>query len=265
MVEVSTFKLLKDLYSFSQQLKFPEPLLVGGTARDLYLNGKVNANPDFSFEGDYDLTCNDGGKTCMLGLMFAVKNNFSFKYHRNSHIAVFLSHDKFDFSSGFMSDRVKEAFEITDKRILEVYSRDFTVNTLHLNFETKKFIDYTGKAYEDIKLKKIRAISTPEIIFKDNPKRVMRSIYLASKLGFEIEQDIVDYIKNNIISIGKYFTKERKQMTDLLSKSLGYDEEKTMSFMEETNLFRYPPLVGRYKDVLIRRKLLSRYLLENGK
>lgn len=265
MVEVSTFKLLNDLYSFSQELKFPEPLLVGGTARDLYINGKIDQNPDFSFEGDFDLTCNDGGKTCLLGLMFAVKNNFSFKYHRNSHIAVFLSHDKFDFSSGFMSDRVKETMEITDKKVLEVYSRDFTINTLHLNFVTKKFIDYTGKAYQDLRERKVRAMSTPEIIFSDNPKRSMRAIYLASKLGFEVEQNIIDYIANNSVLFGDLFTKERKHMTDLLSKSLKYDEPKTMRFMEETGLFRYPPLVGRYKETLIKNNLLSRYLVQNEK
>ena len=82
MISKSTISILKDIYSFSESLKFSKILMVGGVARDLYLNGKVLNNKDFSFSGDFDLTCNNGGQTALLGLLYCVKTGYSFKYYK---------------------------------------------------------------------------------------------------------------------------------------------------------------------------------------
>lgn len=77
--------------------------------------------------------------------------------------------------------------------------RDFGMNALFLDLDTNQIIDETGHGLQDIKDRTIR-ISDPEsidIIFKDDPLRILRAIRQAAQLGFQIDPQILEYVRTN--------------------------------------------------------------------
>ncbi|MCD4650697.1 MAG: CCA tRNA nucleotidyltransferase [Candidatus Cloacimonetes bacterium] len=69
----------------------------------------------------------------------------------------------------------------------DIYRRDFTINSLLMNIVNHKIIDTTGLAYQDIADKIIRSTSNPDIIFVEDPLRMLRAIRFCVQLGFTIE------------------------------------------------------------------------------
>jgi tRNA nucleotidyltransferase/poly(A) polymerase len=96
--------------------------------------------------------------------------------------------------------------------------RDLTINALYYNISTGKILDYNkGMGFKDINDKVIRTPSDPDIVFTDDPLRILRVIRFATRLGWGIEKNTwLGMIKNayriNII------TKER--INDELGKIL---------------------------------------------
>ena len=69
----------------------------------------------------------------------------------------------------------------------EMYSRDFTCNALLLDLDLKTVIDPTKQGVKDIHAKVIRTCLAPEITLTANKNRVVRAIYLAAKLDFDLD------------------------------------------------------------------------------
>lgn len=77
--------------------------------------------------------------------------------------------------------------------------RDFTVNALYLNISTSDVYDYTGKGLDDLKNKIIRVTNdNPDVVFSDDPLRIIRGCRFASQLGFDIEKNTFESMKRNI-------------------------------------------------------------------
>ena len=77
--------------------------------------------------------------------------------------------------------------------------RDFTVNALYLNVSTSDVYDYTGKGLDDLKNKIIRVTNdNPDVVFNDDPLRIIRGCRLASQLGFDIEEQTFASMKRNV-------------------------------------------------------------------
>ncbi len=66
--------------------------------------------------------------------------------------------------------------------------RDFTINGLFYNVETKTVIDHVG-GLADLEAKLVRTIGEPGIRFQEDPVRMLRAIKFAARLGLEIETD----------------------------------------------------------------------------
>jgi tRNA nucleotidyltransferase/poly(A) polymerase len=97
--------------------------------------------------------------------------------------------------------------------------RDFTINALFLRLSDMKIIDLTSQGLNDIKNKIIRVtdISNPEIIFKQDPLRILRAVRQSLQLGFNIESKTYNAMKRSISCI-KIISSER--IRDELSKIL---------------------------------------------
>lgn len=67
--------------------------------------------------------------------------------------------------------------------------RDLTINSLYLNVSTDLLIDITGRGVEDIKNHIIRTTDTPDIIYDDDPLRILRCIRFATRFGWDIDED----------------------------------------------------------------------------
>ena len=90
----------------------------------------------------------------------------------------------------------------------DIYRRDFTVNSLIMNVINDEIRDITGKGIADIKAKIIRATSQPNIIFEEDPLRMLRAVRFAVQLNFSIDNETMNGIIRNAPKI-KNISRER--------------------------------------------------------
>lgn len=245
---------LKNISSLSKTYKLHKPYLVGGVPRDVYL--KI---PDIKTT-DIDITTNSND-SLRLGVLFADKINEIFELSEDGHVTVFADKYDVDFSSNFISKRASQYLEgkIKNKMLLEVYSRDFTINTLHQDLETGKIFDPTKMGFDDAKNKIIRTPVPPEITLRDDPRRIYRAVNLAARYDFDISPDIITFTQNNIELFSSKNVKD-KYATLKINKALAHNENKTIEMLKKLGLFKVMPLSGRFKELLISKSYLAEYL-----
>ncbi|MBC8385769.1 MAG: HD domain-containing protein [Candidatus Cloacimonetes bacterium] len=103
----------------------------------------------------------------------------------------------------------------------DIFRRDFTINSLVMNIISGEIKDLSGKGISDIKNRIIRSTSDPEVIFGEDPLRMLRAIRFSVKSGFEIESETEKGIRNNSPKL-KHISWERRR--DELIKMLKSDE-----------------------------------------
>ena len=67
--------------------------------------------------------------------------------------------------------------------------RDFTVNAFYYDISNNKELDLNGKSEQDLNDRIIRTCGDPEIIFNEDPLRILRMVRFATRLSFEIEEN----------------------------------------------------------------------------
>jgi putative nucleotidyltransferase with HDIG domain len=90
----------------------------------------------------------------------------------------------------------------------DIYRRDFTINALIMNVMNNEVQDITGKGISDIKSKIIRATSPPNIIFEEDPLRMLRAVRFAVQLNFTIDKETMMGIIRNAEML-KHISRER--------------------------------------------------------
>lgn len=80
----------------------------------------------------------------------------------------------------------------------DCFRRDLTINALYRNISTDELLDLTGKGVEDIKNHVIRTTTEPDIIFDDDPLRILRCIRFATRYGWDMEQSTYQGILKNV-------------------------------------------------------------------
>lgn len=177
-----------------------EPFIVGGMPRDKVLNKSEEIN-------DLDLTSGDESIHKLAEITANYFKVTPIKFLDN-HYQMYINGLKFDFSSNYQSPNVKYFIEKAGiknptEMQMELYSRDFTCNLLLVPMDLRKILDPTGLAFDDIKAKIIKTPLPPRITLSNDTNRVLRSIYLAAKLGFTVEKDIVRWVLRNHEKIKK--------------------------------------------------------------
>jgi poly(A) polymerase len=76
----------------------------------------------------------------------------------------------------------------------DVLRRDFSFNALFYDPEKQVVVDYVG-GMEDIRGKKVNPVIPPELIFKDDPVRMIRALKYAAATGFSISWSLSRRIK----------------------------------------------------------------------
>jgi tRNA nucleotidyltransferase/poly(A) polymerase len=247
---------LNDIVSIAEEYFIQAPLIVGGIARD-YAMGLSPIKTD-----DVDLTTNTAD-SLRLGVLVADKYNVSFNIFEDGHIIVNFDNFNIDFSSNFISEDVVKFLNkkntTIDKTDYEVYSRDFTINTLHQDIRTKEIIDPTGSGLDDLSSGLIKTPVPASISIADDPRRAFRAIYFAAKYDFEIDKEIIAYISNNheIFSDGR--VKDRF-ISMKINSSISASPDKTIKYLKEMNLLSRVPLTGFFKDYMIKNKMVIEYL-----
>lgn len=233
-------ELLDEMIRVQKEKGTAVPFICGGTPRDKILSRLDNVS-------DLDITTGDKSID-YLSQEFAEslkkKYNVTRKSMEDGHSTIFVGNLKIDFSSNYVVPGIDILLKnrgIIEPTSLqqEMFSRDFTCNALLLSLDLSKIYDPTRQGIKDIKDKKIRTCLTPEITLTHSRNRVVRSIYLSSKLGFDIDQSIIDFIKSHpdTVKIGT-----DKALNDKLNEAFTKDADRATSNLTKMNLWNYVPI-----------------------
>lgn len=87
---------------------------------------------------------------------------------------------------GYSDGRHPDRVEYSSSPEQDVLRRDFTINGLMLDPETKQLLDFVG-GREDLKQGIVRAIGNPDLRFREDHLRMARAIRFAARFGYVIE------------------------------------------------------------------------------
>lgn len=229
-------------------------LLVGGAVRDeimgkkpkdldFVVNGDINAGINFSvwlgqklgnFKQDSNPVIYPRYGTSKLSL------NYN-KYKLPNIDLEFVAPRQETYTTGSRKPNV-----INGDLMDETLRRDLTINSLMKNVSTDEILDLSGKGVNDIKNGIIRTTSNPDIIFKEDPLRMLRAIRFAVKYGFKMEPEVLNGIKKHANSISDI---SRERVTDELNKILlTVNPEKGMQLLKDLHLLRY--VIEEFNDAI---------------
>lgn len=170
---------LRELGRVSQELGF-QTYLVGGMVRDMLLD-ITNLDIDVVVEGD----------GIALARGYAKDRDCRVTAHERFGTAII------SFADGFKIDVATARTEYYDQPAalpvveasslkLDLYRRDFTINTLVIGLNTKDFgrlVDFFG-AYRDLKDETLRVLHNMSFI--EDPTRILRAVRFELRFGFSI-------------------------------------------------------------------------------
>lgn len=222
--------------------------IVGGAPRDKMLNRSDNIE-------DIDLTTGDD-KIHFVAKEASIKlksPNMNYKVLDDGHAQITIGGFKLDFSSNFNIPNVrpmlvKSGLKNPTNMQAELYSRDFTCNALLMTLDLKKIEDPLGLSLQDIKAKKLRTCLPAAITLGYDNKRVVRILYMAAKLDFTVDTEIIDWVKAHPDSI-KNCTQQ--YLIKKLAKSIKYNKEKTVSLLDQMNLWKSIPPIKELEKYII--------------
>lgn len=245
-------ELLQQLVEVQKNIGTSAPYICGGTPRDKFMGRLDNV-------ADIDITTGDKSVD-YLSQEFAIKlrkeYNATRKTASDGHSTIFIGNLKVDFSSNFMVpgiDTYLQKMGITNPTNIqrEMFSRDFTCNSLLLTIDLQKLLDPTKRGFQDIKEKKIKTCLGPQVTLTSNRNRVVRSIYLACKLGFDIDKSIIDFVKSNPQTV-KISTE--KVMNEKLTQAFEKDPEKASYLITQMGLWNLIPVNEKVYPYYIKHK-----------
>ena len=233
-------ELLKIVQDTAINISVPIPMICGGVARDKYI-GNLNKISDL------DLT---NGEKNIQYLSEEVANNLRKKYNltkknmEDGHSSIYIGNLKLDFSSNFILPNIDPilnnlGMNKPTNMQKEIFSRDFTCNALLLSLDLNTITDPTKNGFKDIKDKKKRTCLKPEITLISNKSRVIRSIYLAAKLDFDIDNSIINFVRKNPESIN---ISTKKNLNDKLNEAFKWDSDKASYFLTKMDLWDKIPI-----------------------
>lgn len=233
-------ELLQELKRVQVAIGASQPYICGGTPRDKHM-GKL--------ENISDLDICNGDKTIdYLSQEFYLSLRRQYKVSRKTmedgHSTVFIGSLKMDFSSNFMVHNIDHYLELKGideptNLLREMYSRDFTCNSLLMTLDLKNIIDPLKVGFRDIEERKIRTCLAPDVTLTSNRNRVVRAIYLATKLDFDIDNRIIEYVRKHP-QVAKISTE--KSMAEKLDDAFTRDADKAAYLISQMGLWNYIPI-----------------------
>ena len=132
----------------------------------------------------------------------------------------------------------------------DVSRRDFTVNSLLHDLTTGEILDLTGKGRDDIKRGVVQTPLNPDVIFTDDPLRILRAVRFAAKYSWKLPMFMLRSIRKNASSL-KDISRER--VHDEVNKMLLTDQPgKSMRLIKALKLAPYVfPAIDRVTDAAI--------------
>ena len=191
--------------------------LVGGCVRDLMLNPSKDAiDVDIMVEGDGIAFAKILAQKINVPKIVPFKKFATAKIpYKEFEIEVASARlEKYDKSS-------RSPSEVTLSNIQDdLLRRDFTVNAMAVSLNEQNFGEFFDpfNGMEDLNNKILKTPLDPDTTFSDDPLRMMRAAYFASKLSLSIEKNCLESIKDNAQRISIV---SQERITNELFKILG--------------------------------------------
>ena len=219
--------------------------LVGGCVRDLMLNPLAEAiDVDIMVEGDGIDFAEKLAKKINVPKIVPFKKFATAKIPFSEfEIEVASARlEKYDESSRNPSEVVISNIED------DLLRRDFTVNAMAVSLNKENFGEFFDpfNGMEDLSNKILRTPLDSDTTFSDDPLRMMRAAYFASKLSLDIDPSCLESMKNNAERI-TIVSQERK--TNELFKILGTKKPSIgLNILQESGLmnFVFPEIALMY-------------------
>ena len=226
--------LLSLVAEVAKEGRFHAPFVVGGAARDKIMGRLDNVE-------DLDITTGDDD---IQALSKEIAKRLGERGHYMSfpdgHSQIEVEGLKLDFSSNFRSPDIDQRLKRAGLRhptsiLQELYSRDFTINSMLRTMDLQTIKDPTGMGLRDIKRKLIRTCLPAAVTLRDDPKRIVRSIYMAAKMGFDLDDEIVRFIKRHPDHINKA---KPQYVTKKLLEAYRHDRNITTKLLDKLGLWK---------------------------
>jgi poly(A) polymerase len=251
-------KLLLDIELVARDNKLSRPLLVGGTPRDRVL-GEIGTKSEIQ---DLDITTGDSTAHKLAFLLGEKYKNNTYREYDDGHTSLEIAGLHIDFSSNFKAPGIEVELQkmgvkdITPMK-LEIFSRDFTINTLLETLDFTTLYDLTGEGMDDLRAGIIRCPIDPNITIGVDPRRILRAIKFSIKYGFKIE----DKLKNAILEHRKKIqTLPKKFVQDKIQEIVLLNAERGIDMLINFKLLPLVPLSKTVSDTLIQQRKLVRAL-----
>ena len=95
--------------------------------------------------------------------------------------------------------------------------RDFTINAIYRNISTGKTHDFNGNSRRDLLNKVIRTCGNPNVIFEEDPLRILRAIRFKYRLDYQYDSET---LKGMINYVDRLSIISQERITDEFSKIL---------------------------------------------
>ena len=219
--------------------------LVGGCVRDLMLNPLAESiDVDIMVEGDGIDFAEKLARKINVPKIVPFKKFATAKIPYNEYEIEVASArlEKYDESSRSPSEVVMSNIED------DLLRRDFTINAMAVSLNKENFGEFFDpfNGMEDLSNKILRTPLDSDSTFSDDPLRMMRAAYFASKLSLDIDPSCLESIKNNAERI-TIVSQERK--TNELLKILGTKKPSIgLNILQEAGLmeFVFPEIAVMY-------------------
>ena len=225
-------KIISDLSTESNIKSY----LVGGCVRDLMLNPSADSiDIDIMVEGDGISFAKLLAKKMNVPKVvpfpkFATAKIPYHEYEIEVASARLESYDK--------SSRNPSSIQISNIQD-DLLRRDFTINAMAISLNENNFGEFFDpfNGMEDLKNKILKTPLNPDNTFSDDPLRMMRACYFASKLSLEIEPECLLSIQNNS---GRISIVSQERITNELFKILGTDRPSIgLNILQQSGLMEY--------------------------
>ena len=241
---------LKEILQLLQNLSGKDGIstayVCGGSSRDKAIK-QITKSPEPINLMDIDLTTGDNTIHLLAAKFGAeLKKTYDFQEKKmdDGHTSIFLENLKIDFSSNFITPNIEKILAsqgIKNPSAInkEMFSRDFTCNALLMSLDLKKITDPTHKGIADIEKKILNTCLDPHTTLSNNTNRIIRVVYLAAKLDFDVDPEIIKWIQEHKdlvrLSPDSYLTKN-------LNKAFTTNPERAASIMNKTGLWESVPI-----------------------
>lgn len=223
-----------------------QAFLVGGCVRDILL-GREPADYDVStdatptqVEAIFPGSLTVGAK---FGVVIVPEAGAEPADARRQQVEVATFRSDMGYSDGRHPDRVEYTKSAED----DVQRRDFTINGMLLDPETKEVLDFVG-GQDDLRAGIIRAIGDPETRFREDKLRMVRAVRFAARFDYGIEPKTMQAIQKLAPEISQVSMERlRDELTKILTEGAA---RRGFELLDQSGLLVYLlPEIARMKGV----------------